>query len=50
MFDLASPYQACFKLPTNSMQVDCQDFLFTGLMQVVNTTSNKSANIKLHQV
>ena len=31
------------------MQVDCQDFLSTSLMQVFSTTCSKSANIKLPQ-
>ena len=32
------------------MQVDCQDLLFTSLIQVVLTTGSNSANIKLHHV
>ena len=32
------------------LQVDCQDFLSTNLMQVVSATCSKSANIKLQQV
>ena len=32
------------------MQVDCQEFVSTSLMQVVSTTYSKSANIRLHQV
>ena len=35
------------KLSTGLIQVDCQDFLSTSLMQVVSTTSSKSANIKV---
>ena len=31
------------------MQVDFQDFLSTGLIQVVSTTCSKSANIKMCQ-
>ena len=36
------------KLSTSLLQVDCQDFLSTSLMQIVLTCS-KSANIKLQQ-
>ena len=32
------------------MQVDCQDFLSTNLMQVVSTTYSKSVNIKLRLI
>ena len=32
------------------MQVDCQEFVSTSLMQVVSTTYSKSANIRLRQV
>ena len=44
--------EVCCKLSTGLMQVDCQDFLSTSLIQVVLiTTCNKSAlDIKLHQV
>ena len=37
-------------MSTGLMQVDCQDFLPKNLMQVVLTTCNKSANIKLHRI
>ena len=37
-------------LSTGLMQVDCQDFLSTRLMQTVSTTRSKSANINLQQV
>ena len=31
------------------MQVDCQNFLPTNIIQVVSTTFTKSVNTKLHQ-
>ena len=52
---LGNPVPGCVRIAcsglmmtaANLMQVDCQDFLFTSLMQVVSTTCSKSANIKL---
>ena len=41
--------QACCKLSTDLMQVDCQNLLSTSLLQVVSTSCNKSANDKLQQ-
>ena len=40
---------ACCAL-SGLMQVDCQEFVSTSLMQVVSTTYSKSANIRLRQV
>ena len=34
---------------TNLLRVDCQNLLSTGLLQVVSTSCNKSANDKLRQ-
>ena len=42
--------QVCCKLSTDLLQVDCQNLLFTGLLQVVSTSCNKSANDKLQKV
>ena len=39
----------CCKLSTDLLQVDCQNLLPTGLLQVVSTSCNKSANDKLQQ-
>ena len=36
-------------MSTDLAQVDCQNLLFTGLLQVVPTHCNKSANDKLQQ-
>ena len=41
--------KVCCKLSTGVIQVDCQEFLSTSLMEVVSTTCCESANIKLHQ-
>ena len=38
------------KLSTDLLQVDCQNLLSTGLLQVVSTSCNKSANDKLQKV
>ena len=41
---------ACDSLLTASLlQVDCQNLLSTGLLQVVSKSCNKSANDKLQQ-
>ena len=40
---------ACCAL-SGLVQVDCQKFVSTSLMQVVSITYSKSANIRLHQV
>ena len=43
---VASCQQTCCKLSTDLLQVDCQNLLSTGLLQVVSTSCNKSANEK----
>ena len=42
--------QVCCKLSTDLLQIDCQNLLSTGLLQVGSTSCNKSANNKLQQV
>ena len=37
------------KWSTDLLQVDCQNFLSTGLLQVVSTSCNKSGNDKFQQ-
>ena len=37
------------KWSTDLLQVDCQNFLSTGLLQVVSTSCHKSANGKFQQ-
>ena len=41
--------QVCCMLSTDLLQVDCQNLLSTGLLQVVSTSCNKSVNVKLRQ-
>ena len=41
--------QVCCKLSTDLLQVDCQNLLSTGLLQVVSASCNKSANDKLQK-
>ena len=36
-------------LTTSLLQVDCQNLLFSGLLQIVSTSCNKSANGKFQQ-
>ena len=45
----AIPGQVCCNLSTDLLQVDYQNLSFTGLLQVVSTSCNKSANDKLQQ-
>ena len=46
---VASCQQTCCKLSTDLLQVECHDLFSTGLLQVVSTSCNKSANDKLLQ-
>ena len=41
--------QVCCKLSADLLQVDCQNLLSTGLLQVVSISWNKSTADKLHQ-
>ena len=41
--------ELCCKLSTDFLLFDCQNVLSTGLLQVVSTSCNKSANDKLLQ-
>ena len=49
-FAVIKPISGCIRivcLSTGLLQVDCQDFLSTSLMQVVSTTCSKSVNIEV---
>ena len=54
-FVINKPISGCVRmaydslLTTSLLQVDCQNLLSTGLLQVVSTRCNKSANDKLQQ-
>ena len=46
---LVSADDFCCNLSTDLSQVDCRNLLVTGLLQIVSTTCNKSANDELKQ-